>query len=126
MKLTERKLRGIIREEISRLVESPQEQERIYNEIVDYLDRNGRKSGNGWDIGNIHVTIERGNGIEVNWHNGRGQRPLGDVKIGPNGELSHVGAGGATPMSMPDYYTNPEDIIELLQGDKRTVSNYPT
>ena len=101
-------------------------QERIYDELTNYLNRNGQRNGDGWDIGNIHVTINRGNGIQVMWHHGAGQKPINDVKIGPDGELSHIGVGGATPMRMPDYYDNPETIINLLQGDKKTVSNYPT
>jgi hypothetical protein len=138
MKLTERKLRQVIREELAEYSNSISQrpgdysqgarmQEKIYQELVNYLERNGQKSGGGWDIGKIHATIERsGDVIQVMWHHGAGQKPINDVKIGPDGELSHVGVGGATPMRMPDYYDGPETIINLLQGDKKTVSNYPT
>ena len=135
MKLTESKLRSIIREELEEYSNSisqspedysqgPRRQEKIYQELVTYLERNGQKNGEGWDIGNIHVTIERGDGIQVLWHHRAGQRPINDVKIGPNGELEHTGAGGAPARA--DYYDDPEYVINLLQSDKKTVANYPT
>lgn len=138
MKLTESQLRRIIREELAEYSNSisqspedysqtPRQQEKIYQELVNYLERNGQQNGDGWDIGNIHVTIERsGDTIQVMWHHGAGQKPINDVKIGPDGKLQYTGAGGATPRRMPDYYDGPETIIDLLQGDKKTVSNYPT
>jgi len=137
MKITESKLRKIIREELAEygnsISQSPEDyqqtprvQEEIYQEIKNYLERNGNKVDGGYEIGNIVVDITSRNPITVSWAHQPGGRYINDVKIGPNGELKFIGAGGATPRSMPDYYDNPENVIKLLQGDKRTVSNYPT
>jgi len=138
MKLTETKLRSIIREELKReysssISQHPTDysnsaliQEKIYEEIVSYLDRNAQQAGKGWNIGDIHVTIKRGNGIQVMWHHSEGQKAINQVKIGPDGELFFRGSGGSTPRSMPDYYDHPMTVVRLLQSDKKTVSNYPT
>lgn len=138
MKLTETKLRNIIREELKKeysasISQHPTDysnsalvQEKIYQELVSYLDRNGQKAGKGWNIGDIHVTIERGNGIQVNWHHSEGQKAINQVKISPDGELFFRGSAGSTPRSMPDHYDHPMTIIRLLQSDKKTVSNYQT
>lgn len=138
MKLTETKLRKIIREELKReysssISQHPTDysnsaliQEKIYEEIVSYLDRNGQQAGKGWNIGGIHVTIKRGNEIRIMWHHGEGEKAINQVKISPDGKLSFRGSGGSTPRSMPDYYDHPKTIIDLLQSDKKTVSNYPT
>ena len=137
MKLTESRLRQIIREELaeygSSISQSPEDysqtprrQEEMYQEIINYLDRNGRQVKGGYEIGDIVVGVTNRNPLTVSWTHQPGGRWVNDVKIGPNGELEFIGAGGATPRRMPDYYDGPETIIDLLQSDKRTVTNYPT
>lgn len=138
MKLTESRLRKIIREELvaefgNSISQSPEDykqtprvQEEIYQEIKNYLDRHGQKVRGGYEIGNIVVGITSRNPLTVSWAHQPGGKWINDVKIGPNGELEYIGAGGATPRRMPDFYDNPETIIDLLQSDKKTVSNYPT
>jgi hypothetical protein len=125
MKLTESKLRRIIQEELSKLSEDPREAERIYNEITDYLERHGRSVSDGWEIEGIRVGLQGREPIRVKWgHTGETGRWIGGLEIGPNGEIAHTGVGGAGTYER--YYEDPEQIIDILQGDKKTAMNYPT
>lgn len=139
MKITESKLRNIIREELQReygssisqspedYSQAPRQQEKMYQEIKSYLDRNGQRVDGGYEIGNIVVGITSRNPLTLSWAHQPGGRWINDLKIGPNGQIEFIGAGGATPRRLPDYYDgNPEILIDVLQSDKKTVSNYPT
>ena len=81
MKLTESKLRSIIQEELSRLVEDDRESERIYSEIQDYLERNGKRVSDGYETAGIRVGLQGREPINVKWgYTGETGRWIGGVR----------------------------------------------